>query len=239
MARQLTLKSERELLNVRALPVERYENEQLAALTVYSLSWLREWGLRPTVEAITVLNHRLFPSRFGMDLFPEFPDANRTFRSLLQCRPKYRGWLSGSNKSGFALTPKGQMLVLELLRRIGSPQVGDVALGEATEAPRKQGGTRKTIPRDIDFRAEIAGLRASRLFARWGNGPLQDRDLIHVYSALGVFDHTPPAAKRQKLRDLCDSAQKAGDQEAERLLANVEETFPGLFTEAKPVRRQR
>lgn len=235
----MTLKNERELLNVRALPVERYENEQLAALTVYSIHWLREWGLRPTVEGITVLNHRLFPSRFGMDLFPEFPDANRTLRSLLQCRPKYRGWLSGTNKSGFAVTPKGQVLVLELLRRIGSPQVGDIALGEATAAPRKQGGTRRMIARDVDFKAEIAKLRASRLFERWGNGPLQDRDLIHVYSALGVFDHTIPAAKREKLRDLRDSAQKAGDQEAERLLANVEETFPGLFQETRPVRRRR
>ncbi|HZT29207.1 MAG TPA: hypothetical protein VFA33_04950 [Bryobacteraceae bacterium] len=238
MARPLTLKNERELLNVRALPIERYENEQLAALTVYSLHWLREWGLRPTVEAITVLNHRLFPSRFGMDFFPDFPDANRTLRSLLQCRPKYRGWVSGTNKGGFALTPQGHALVLELLRRIGSPQVGNIGLGEATEAPRKQRGVRKTIARDVDFKAEIAELRASRLFARWSEGPLQDRDLIHVYSAFGVFDHTPPAAKRQKLRDLRDSAQKAGDQDAERLLASVEETFPGLFTETT-ARRQR
>ena len=85
--KQLRLKGERDLLNVQPFSVQRYENEQLAALTVYSIYWLRQWGLRPTVEAVTVLNHRLFPSRFGMDIFPEFPDANRTLRSLLQCGP--------------------------------------------------------------------------------------------------------------------------------------------------------
>jgi hypothetical protein len=235
--KQLRLKHERDLLNVQPLSAQRYENEQLAALTVYSIYWLRQWGLRPTVEAVTVLNHRLFPSRFGMDLFPEFPDANRTGRSLMQCGPKYRGWLSGSNRRGHAITPSGQALVAELLARIGYPQVGNVVLGEATEAPRQRATPRKERPKDLDFKAEIAKLRASRLFERWGNGSLQDRDLIHVYSALGVFDHTPPAAKRLKLNDLRDSARKAGDREVEQLLDNVEQTFPGLFRETHRVQR--
>lgn len=102
------LLSERELLTVQPIPASRYQNEQLAALTAYSIYWLRKWGVRPTVEAITVLNHRLFPESFGMDSFPEFPDANRTQRSLLQCGPKYRGWLSGSNKRGYEITPGGR-----------------------------------------------------------------------------------------------------------------------------------
>ncbi|OFW01703.1 MAG: hypothetical protein A3G20_04275 [Acidobacteria bacterium RIFCSPLOWO2_12_FULL_59_11] len=228
----LKLKNERELLNVRAHPVERYENEQLAALTVYAIYWLRQWGLRPTVESITVLNHMLFPSRFGMDLFPEFPDANRTLRSLLQCGPKYRGWLSGSNRRGYAITPTGHALLGELIPRVGYPRVGNVVLGEATEAPRQRVFPRKVRSRDVDFKAEIAKLRGSRLFERWSGGSLQDRDLIHVYSALGVFDHTPPTAKRLKLNDLRDSARKAGDREIERLLDAVEETFLGLFSES-------
>jgi len=208
--RSLTLSSERKLLTVQPIPAERYENEQLAALTVYSVYWLRQWGLRPGVEAITILNHRLFPTRFGMHSFPEFPDANRTMRSLLQCGPKYRGWLSGSNRRGYAITPTGQVLIEELLRRVGFPQIGNVSLGHATEAPRQ---------------------RLSRLFEKWTSSPLQDRDLIHVYSALGVFDHTPQAAKRQKLNDLKDAAKKAGDNDVKKLLDNIEMVFPGLFRE--------
>ena len=139
-----TLSTERELLTVQPIPVSRYENEQLAALTVYSINWLRQWALRPTVESITVLNHRLFPKRYGMDSFPEFPDANRTLRSLLQCGPKYRGWLSGSNKRGYVITPTGQALVEELLRRVGYPQVGDILLGHASEVPRQRSMNRAT-----------------------------------------------------------------------------------------------
>lgn len=237
--RPLNLSSERELLTVQPIPAARYENEQLAALTVYSIHWLRQWELRPTVESITVLNHRLFPDRFGMDSFPEFPDANRTLRSLLQCGPKYRGWLSGSNRRGYAITPSGRALVEELLRRVGYPQVGKLLLGHATEAPRRRTLKRKEKTRDVDFKAEIAQLRGSRLFERWSSGPLQDRDLIHVYSALGVFDHTPAAAKRQRLNDLKDSTRKASDSEIGKLLENVELSFPGLFTETEQVKKRR
>lgn len=227
----LTLLNERDLLTVNSIPIARYANEQLAALTVYSIYWLRRWNLRPTVESITVLNHRLFPERFGMDLFPEFPDANRTLRSLLQCGPKYRGWLSGSNKCGYVITPSGQMLVEELLRRVGYPQVGNLLLGRASEAPRQRSPNRKEKARDVDFKAEVAKLRESTLFERWGSSALQERDLIHVYSALGVFDHTPVVAKRKKLNDLKDSAKRVGDREIQQLLDNVELTFPGLFKE--------
>ena len=226
----LSLSNDRELLNVQPIPAARYANEQLAALTVYSIHWLRQWGLRPTVESITVLNHRLFPERFGMDLFPEFPDANRTLRSLLQCGPKYRGWLSGSNRRGYVITPGGQALTGELMRRVGYPQVGKVLLGHATEAPRQR-GTRTERTRDVDFKAEVAELRGSKLFERWTSDPLQERDLIHVYSALRVFDHTPVSAKRQRLNDLKDSAKKANDSEVEELLQSVELSFPALFRE--------
>lgn len=235
----VTLSTERDLLTVQPIPLSRYENEQLAALTVYSIYWLRQWALRPTVESITVLNQRLFPERFGMDLFPEFPDANRTLRSLLQCGPKYRGWLSGSNKRGYAITPSGQTLVEDLLRRVGYPKVGNLLLGRASEAPRQRSVKGRERRRDVDFNAEVTQLRANKLFERWSNGPLQERDLIHVYSALGVFDHTPVVAKRKKLNDLKDSARRVGDREIEQLLENVELTFPGLFRETERVKKRR
>jgi hypothetical protein len=235
----LTLSTERDLLTVEPIPVTRYENEQLAALTVYAIYWLRQWSLRPMVESITVLNHRLFPQRFGMDLFPEFPDANRTLRSLLQCGPKYRGWLSGSNKRGYAITPSGQAMVQELLRRVGYPQVGDVLLGHASEAPRRPSLNRKEKSRDVDFGAQVAKFRDSKLFERWTNGSLQERDLIHVYSALGIFDHTPAATKLKNLNDLKDSAKRIGDREVEQLLEQVKTMFPALFSDTDGTRKRR
>jgi hypothetical protein len=117
--------------------------------------------------------------------------------------------------------------------------VGNVRLGEATEAPRQRVVERKERARDLDFRTEVKKLRASRLFERWSQAPLQERDLIHVYSALGVFDHTPAQAKRRKLEDLKGSAKKAEDGDIELLLENVEMTFPGLFREPQHGRNRK
>ncbi len=115
--------------------------------------------------------------------------------------------------------------------RVGYPQIGDILLGHATEAPRQRGTKRTERPRDLDFNAEVVEIRGSKLFERWRNGPLQERDLIHVYSTLRVFDHTPVSAKRQRLTDLKDSAKKANDTEVEELLKSVELSFPSLFRE--------
>lgn len=228
-SQEIKLRSEKDLLTVHAIPLDRFENEQLAALTVYSIFWLRKWGIRTSKEAISVLNHRLFPSRFSMQFFPEYPDASRTQIALMQCGPKYRGWVSGSNKKGYVITPSGQLLVDQLLRRIGYPQVGQVRLGEASEKPRQKHGPRKDRPKSLDFEGEVAKIRASRLFAKWASGGLQPRDLIHVYSALSIFDHTPVDAKRAKLNELRDSADKAEDEEIQRLLNDVENVFPSVF----------
>jgi hypothetical protein len=229
--RRPVMKTEQDLMKVGNLPLERYEHEQLAALTVYAIHWLREWGIRPTVESIAVMSFRLFPERFRMNLFPAFPDANRTLRSLLQCGPKYRGWLSGSNRRGYAITPTGAALVDELTRRIGYPAVGGKPLGVPTAQPRTLGVTRHERARDLDFKSEVSALRASRLFQRSRESALEERDVIHAYSALGVFDHTPASAKRQRLNDLRDSARKAGDKDVSALLDQIEASFPSLFRE--------
>jgi hypothetical protein len=39
--------------------------------------------------------------------WPEYPDAFRTNRSLLQGQPKYRNWLTGSASKGFSLNERG------------------------------------------------------------------------------------------------------------------------------------
>ena len=67
----------------------RDKSISLTLLTAYSLYWLEEWMLPTTIEAISILNFKLFPSKFAMVGFPNYPDALRTNRSLLQLGPKY------------------------------------------------------------------------------------------------------------------------------------------------------
>src|SRR6266550_1222574 len=102
--------SERDLLKVdpKVQNVQRNSQYSLAHLTTYSVHWLTFWEIPTTYENISVLNARLFPSEFALAGFPEFPDTTRTLRTLLQMRPKYRGFATSDPRKGVFLTEKGR-----------------------------------------------------------------------------------------------------------------------------------
>src|SRR5207253_3978145 len=93
----------------------------LPHLTAYSISWLALWEIPTTYENISVLNARLFPAEFALSGFPEFPDAMRTNRTLLQMRPKYRGFATSDPRKGVFLTEKGRDAAGKVLDCVGCP----------------------------------------------------------------------------------------------------------------------
>ena len=100
----------RDLLGIDPKDRQVYEpfGFSLAHLTAYSISWLTTWEIPTTYENIIVVNGRLFPAQFALVGFPEFPNALRTNNSLLQMRPKYRGFATSDPRKGVFLTEKGR-----------------------------------------------------------------------------------------------------------------------------------
>jgi hypothetical protein len=98
----------RDLLKADPKEKKGYRFFSLVHLTAYSVYWLTQWGIPTTYENVSVLNGRLFPADFSMQGFPELPDAFRTNRSLLQMRPKYRGFATSDPREGVHLTEKGK-----------------------------------------------------------------------------------------------------------------------------------
>lgn len=225
MGETLTITEEKDLVKVAAKSTDLYGNAPLTSLTAYTLHWLHHWQLRRTIEAIAVLNWRLFPEKFAMVGFSQFPDAFRTNRSLLQMQPKYRNLLTGAAVKGFSLNERGRELAIELTQKLGVPSTEtgqDLANVDTRNTP-----TQSSRPaRSIEPEREVQRLRESKLFKKWQEGVLSDRDLIHVHALLGIFDHTPPAARARAMRLLEKSAKDVGDADALRFLADVRRTFP-------------
>src|SRR3977135_3826901 len=103
----LTIKDEKDLPKVAAKGPDLYRDVPLVFLTAYSLYWLHEWKIRRTIEAIAILNWRLFPEKLAIVGFDQYPDAFRTNRSLLQMQPKYRNLVTGAAIKGFSLNERG------------------------------------------------------------------------------------------------------------------------------------
>jgi hypothetical protein len=224
----LKIENEKDLGKVAAKRRDLYEEIPLVFLTAYSLYWLHEWKVRRSIEAIAVLNWRLFPAKFAMVGFDEYPDAFRTNRSLLQMQPKYRNLLTGAAVKGFSLNQRGMEKARELNGVFGVPTSdAGVPLGEAKKAvvPVKKAGLARSLEPD----REIGRVKSSKLFQKWADGAMTDRDLIHVHALLSIFDHTPTPVRTRAMKDLEDAAAKTGDQEAARFLGDIRKMFPQAF----------
>jgi hypothetical protein len=229
MSDPLTVRSEKDLSKVAAKPAELYEDVPLVFLTAYSLFWLHEWKIRRTIEAISVLNWRLFPQKFAMVGFDEYPDAFRTNRSLLQMQPKYRNLLTGAAVKGFSLNERGMEKARELVRAFGAPITGTgVVLGDTKKV---EASAPKVQPaRSIEPEHEVARVKDSKLFGKWKQGSgMTDRDLIHVHALLRIFDHTPGPVRLRAMKDLEEAAGKVKDEEVIKFLGDVRKTFPQAF----------
>jgi hypothetical protein len=226
---KLQIESEIEIVRVASKEQDTYENYALAELTAYSLFWLSKWEFRCSIEAISILNWRLFPTKFGMVGFPQFPDALRTNRSLLQGQPKYRNILSGSAKKGYTLNGRGIQIAQHLTKKFGPPttsdgsELGELHFEERAKAPEKQ-------ERTIDPSKEIGRIQGSILFEKWKSNLLSERDAIHVYSLLGIFSHTPLQVRRRRMKELKRSAKEVGNKEIVKFLEDITQTFTAILS---------
>jgi hypothetical protein len=219
------IRDEKDLAKVAAKSPDLYAEIPLVFLTAYSLYWLHEWKVLRTIEGIAVLNWRLCPEKFAMVGFTEYPDAFRTNRSLLQMQPKYRNLLTGAAIKGFSLNDRGMTKALELIGVLGAPTTeSGVALGDMqkVKAVTKKPG----LARSIEPEREISRVKASKLFEKWKQGNMTDRDLIHVHALLGIFDHTPAVVRLRAMKELEVAAVKIDDKEAQRFLSDIRKMFP-------------
>lgn len=227
----MKIQHERDLEHIAAMEPSSYEDISLAALVVYCLYWLHEWELRRTIEAITVLSWRLFPTKFSMLGWHQYPDKERTNRSLMQGGIKYRNWLTGATVKGFSLNQRGIQIARDLVERIGLPTMSD---GTKLPAAVNPNPIKKTDrPRTLEPRREVAKARESILFEKWKEGDFSDRDLIHVHTLLDIFDHTPSKLREKRMKDLERSAGDEGDKEMMQFLSDVRTNFPAVFARGK------
>jgi hypothetical protein len=225
---EFRIKHEKDLIQVSPKDASAYEEVSLTALTAYSLYWLHQWELRRTIEAVAVLNWRLFPNKFAMMGFLQYPDAFRTNRSLLQGQPKYRNLLTGSATQGFSLNERGMDEARKLISRIGVPTHEDgTVLGKEAEIHGELNVESRA--RTVEPKRVVANARRSRLFEKWQQGALSDRDLIHLHSLLGVFDHTPAKVRQKKMKDLQQCAEDLGESEVMRFTEDVRQIFRLFF----------
>jgi len=205
-----------DLLRISPFTSGKYEELSLATLTAYAVYWLSQWGLPTTLENIAVLNFKLFPTKFAMVGWAEFPDVNRTNRSVLQMRPKYRNFATSITNKGVFLNERGIAEAQSLIAKLGTPTFSDGS-SPAIEMPiaRVRGSGRPTTVHPEDL---VAKLRKSRLFQMHKSDQWAEAEPIDLINFLEVYDHTPSDEKRRRLREFQMAANELKDHEVQKFL---------------------
>jgi hypothetical protein len=219
----MEIKTAKDLLKLTPYSSDAYDSYALTSLTACSIFLLKIWELLPSYENIAIVNYRLFPIKFAMVGWQEFPDMNRTNRSILQMRPKYRNLATSITDKGVFLNERGVLEAKSILSKLGSPKIGDnVALEIDSTFKAEPKGKRARSVHPEDF---IQKLRGSMLYKYYSASKWAEAETIDLIGFLGVYDHTPSTEKRRRLKDFKLHARELNDVDALNFLDAVEQKF--------------
>jgi len=88
-------------------------------LVVYSVYYLHKQGSEITSEDIVSACFILFPKRFSLQKYPQWPDSAVVSRRWSDCKSK--GYLRGNSARGFQITAKGIRRALKVEKLLGKP----------------------------------------------------------------------------------------------------------------------
>lgn len=136
-------------------PAASYRDIALDRLLVCAAKRVLDAGEECTFERLVCECYTLFPESFGFQRYPRWPDALRVDGTRRRCHAGL-GWLEGSTKEGFRLTPSGSAVARETEARL-----------ETGGAPRGPRVSRRARDR---YEAVLQNIRNSPEYLRFAGG---------------------------------------------------------------------
>lgn len=96
-----------------------YSKIILNDLVIYSVYYLHQQGTEITSEDIITTCFALFPKRFSMRKYPQYPDSGIVSRRWSDCKSK--GYLKGNATKGFEITARGIKRAEKVEKSLGKP----------------------------------------------------------------------------------------------------------------------
>lgn len=209
----------------RSFPPETYKSIDNNRLAVYAIALLSENNLQVTQEAVTVALYLLFPEKFSLVGFKEYPDAERVNRTLLQLGSKYRNWAIGNKQVGYLLNENGKLVLEQTKKLLESP--------ESIRQIRKKAPKQRTMDPDIQLK-EIEG---TALFKAYKNGKRNNLSEFAIWELLRAFPYTPKSALVERLKLMTESAKLSGHDDVLEFLKWVKTKFSDVFKEERRQKR--
>ena len=102
---------------MKGYPYSVYSKISYDDLLVYALSEAQNGSRSVTFENLVAKAFELFPKRFQLPGYPNWPDSSLVEKSWVRCRTD-KGLIYGSKSKGFTLTSKGAFTARGVLARL-------------------------------------------------------------------------------------------------------------------------
>ena len=100
-------------LELEPLELNKYEDVDLDHLVMYAIGQLEKINAELSFENVVMASFKLFPQKFSLLGFPEYPDANRVAKCLWRSTSKAKQWLGGKIRQGFFITDRSRSYLKE------------------------------------------------------------------------------------------------------------------------------
>jgi len=197
---------------------ETYKNMDLDRLAVYTMALLLENNIPLYFDYIVVALFRLFPEKFSLVNFREYPDADRVEKVLLHLKPRDRNWAVGNVKEGYSLTEIGKEVAKQAKELLSHPLRQKIPIS----APQI-----RTRAPEVD----IEEIQQSELYKKWIENNKPGVGEYDIWSFFHAVPYTPKNLLRKYLIRLKQSAELVKDKKVLQFLQWLEKEYSYLLKE--------
>jgi hypothetical protein len=176
-------------------------------LILFTLDYLNSKNIETTFDKLTVAAFKLFPKKFSLIGFPEYPDAKTVNDCVFLHCVKTKGWVSGNAQTGYKITEKGKYFLDEVKKMLEGK----------IKVTRKYG----TIPRRKEF-TFINLLKKTTAYKKYSQNKKEDISDSEILEALKVPLSASKEIKQKHLKKYLEYAKRINDPAAIEFLEFIQ-----------------
>jgi len=181
-------------------------------LVLFSIDYLNSKDIETTFDKLTVAAFKLFPKKFSLIGFPEYPDAKTVNDCVFLHCVKARGWVSGNAQTGYKITEKGKYFLDEAKKMLEGK----------IKVTRKYG----TVPRRKEF-TFINLLKKTTAYKKYSQNKKENISDSEILEALNVPASGSKETKQKHLKKYLEYANRIDDPSAIEFLEFIQRKLRG------------
>jgi hypothetical protein len=209
--------TQKKLMGLKPFPAKNYQSLDLDRMAIYVLYALEEQKVPLYFDNVSVGLFRIFPKKFSMANFSQYPDTSRIDKALRRLTDaKRKRWATGTVENAFNLTDLGREVARQTLHSLNNPELQKLKRPIVSKSRGKS---------SVE---EVHEIRESETFKKWNVDP-ESVTNHEIFAFLKAAPYTPKELLTEHLKKLKVSASESKDSEVKDFLNWTERKLLTLF----------